>query len=67
VAFLVEKDQQLLRDLAKGLASDQSVADVLKQRKITWPMLQNAWLDWGRKRFNGISNQPIFDVPVEFR
>jgi hypothetical protein len=69
VAYLVEKDQPLLRDLAKGLAEGQTASEVLARRGLTWQAFQDAWLAWGRERFarEPARGQPVFDCPPELR
>ncbi len=68
VAYLIEKDQPLLRELVKGLAADQTAADVLKSKGISWEKFQNVWLTWGRQRFPaGSAGNAIFAPPPEFR
>jgi hypothetical protein len=67
VAYLVEKDQPLLRDLAKGLADGQSPADVLARRGPTWAALEEAWLAWGRENFKSLPNDEVVSRPPEFQ
>lgn len=69
VAYLVERDQPLLRDLAKGLAAGERATNILKQRGTDWQALEDAWLKWGRQRFKTAppEGQPPFDCPPEFR
>jgi hypothetical protein len=69
MAYLVEKDQPLLRDLVSGVADGQTVSDVLARRGPTFGKLQDAWLEWGRARFKSspAAGAPIFEQPVEFR
>ena len=67
VAYLVEKDQPLLRDLCKGLADDATAAEVLARRGPTWNEFQEAWLAWGREHFKNANAEVVFEPPPEFR
>jgi len=67
VAFLVEKDQPLLRDLCKGLADGATASDVLARRGPTWNEFQEAWLAWGRGHFKNANAEVVFEPPPEFR
>ena len=70
VAYLVEKDQKLLRELAKGSADGETATQVLTRSGITWPQFQNAWLTWGQQRFRAgaaADDAPAFAPPAEFR
>jgi hypothetical protein len=67
VAYLVERDPPLLRDLCEGLADGSPAADVLARRGPTWNELQDAWLTWGRKHFQNRVDGHVFDPPAEFR
>lgn len=66
VAYLVEKEPELLRDMATALAGDQAVADALQRRGMTVDQLQEAWLAWGRTRFRGDDRRPV-PLPEEWR
>jgi hypothetical protein len=69
VAYLVERDQPLLRALAKGLAAGERATNILKQHGTDWQALEDAWLAWGRRRFKTAppEGQPPFDCPAELR
>ena len=67
VAYLVEKDPPLLRDLCKGLADGATAAEVLARRGPTWDVLQDAWLGWGREHFKNVNDDGVFEAPPEFR
>jgi hypothetical protein len=68
VAYLLENDSQLLRELTRGLADGQTAQNVLDQQGKTWQAVQEAWQDWGRRRFagDGADQQP-FSIPSEIR
>lgn len=66
VAYLVEKDPELLRAVAAALAGDGTVADTLQRRGRTIAQLQEAWLEWGRARFRADDRRPIA-LPEEWR
>jgi hypothetical protein len=69
-AFLIENDQPLLRDLARGLADDETAPEVLARTGRTWEQLQAAWLTWGQQRFRAggaDADAPAFAPPAEFR
>jgi hypothetical protein len=67
VAYLLEKDPQLLQSVAKGLADGHAGADVVAKHGTTWQKVQDAWMEWGRKRFTGErpKHAPPFEVPAE--
>jgi hypothetical protein len=71
VAFLVEQNPRLLRELARGMADGESAGDVLARTGTTWRHLENAWLAWGRQRFSADvaadKDAPAFKPPAEFR
>ena len=67
IAYLVDKDEPLLRDLCKGLAEGATAAEVLARRGPTWADLQDGWLDWGREQFQRADGEKVFDPPTEFR
>lgn len=69
VAYLVERDPKLLRDLAAGLSDGQSATDILARRQTDWQALERAWLEWGRQAFPAdSSNLPVlFALPQEFQ
>jgi hypothetical protein len=71
VAFLLEKDQNLLRELIKGLADGETATQVLARNGVRWPQLQNAWFTWGQQRFRAgaaaADDAPAFSPPPEFR
>jgi hypothetical protein len=66
-AYLIERDQALLRDLCRGLADGSTAAEVLARRGPTWHELQESWLAWGRESLKNPRNDVVFDLPPEFR
>lgn len=70
IAYLVEKDPKLLRELTRGLAEGEAAADVLARGGTTWQKLQDAWFAWGQQRFRagaGNRDAPAFAPPPGFR
>jgi len=69
VAYLLENDQPLLRELARGLADGQTAEEILLNHGTSWQQLQDAWLAWGRQKFPAAQHDhpPPFDLPAEFR
>jgi hypothetical protein len=61
IAYLIDADQPLLRDLAAGVAHGVSAGDVLRRRGADWQALEDAWYAWGRARFAGKTQAP--DAP----
>jgi hypothetical protein len=61
IAYLIDADQPLLRDLAAGVAHGVSAGDVLRRRGTHWQALEDAWYAWGRARFAGKTRAP--DAP----
>jgi hypothetical protein len=69
-AYLAAENPKLLRELARGLADDQTASDLLARTGTTWRELEDAWLAWGRKRFTdaGAADDPTpFELPPAFR
>ena len=67
IAYLLERDERLLRDLAKGLADGETAAAELQRRGTSWPKLEAAWFAWGQNRFAADKDETAFAPPAEFR
>ncbi|MEA2733573.1 MAG: hypothetical protein QOE14_24 [Humisphaera sp.] len=67
VAFLVERDEKLLRALATGLADGETTSDALARHGTTWREFEDAWFAWGKEKFRDGGDEPVFAPPVEFR
>lgn len=68
IAYLVEREPKLLRDLARGLADGGTATEVIARAGTTWAKLEAAWFAWGQERFRGGNpDAPAFAPPAEFR
>lgn len=68
IAYLVEKDEPLLRDVVRGLADGKGIESILRERSSGFSTLQQRWFEWGNKRFaaNAPEGAGPFDIPAEF-